>query len=333
MRGLAGAAIVGAGLAACTLTTDLDGFAGGPTPDGAAPPAVLPDSGVPKDGGPIAETGALTEAGPTIACSIPTDSDPMNCGACGRSCLGGECKGGKCSAARLIDGVFQHPLGIGVSRGKLYVGDDNTLVQADLDGTNLKVVVSSIDASYVFGNDDAVFFSEDNSKKVKRWAHPEDGTTTDVTGVIDAVSGVAVFGSGLYYTRYTDEGSGGGIYRVPLAGGASTKLKAWNHAETVTVADGKVYFAGDGQDVAELLHDDGTTDEIFSGGGTTGIAIRGDDAFVTLQGAGQVFHVSLSTKAKEMVASGLKGPSAIVATPNAIYWAEVNNGSVGVLVR
>jgi hypothetical protein len=322
MRAVPGIAIVAlGGFAACTLTTDLDGFAGGG--DDSAAPAKTPDGGVVPEVEDAGEGGA--------ACD--TDSDPHNCGVCGKDCLGGECKGGKCGQSVLASG-FDRPYGIGLSQNKLYVGDGRGLHELGLDGKELARVVTDLRPEYVWGTDTDVFFSEANDLMIHRWSHTTDGSAPAVTDRQPGLEGVAAGGGYLYFTRYQKPEEGGGVYRVPFpAGGEPEKMKPWNKAECVAFADGKVYFAGDGQDSANALHDDGTVDPLLTRGGPTGIFILGDDAFITRQAAGQVLRVSLSTKESETLADDLGAPSGIVATPTAVYWAEADTGKVGVIVR
>jgi hypothetical protein len=148
------------------------------------------------------------------------------------------------------------------------------------------------------------------------------------------VSGIGLSPTHVYYTRYQPAAEGGGVYRVtyPTVGDPE-KLKDWNNPECVNWAGGKTYFAGDGQDTADLLHDDGSVDELLKGGGPTGIVVLGDDAFITRQGSGELVHVSVMTKQADVLAQGLKAPSGVIATANAIYFVELNAGTIDVLVR
>ena len=320
------AAIVFGSFAACTLVTDLDGFStpavsegdGGRSPAGDAR-TTLPDGRV------------VDQDGATESCTADLASDTHNCGQCGKDCLGGECKDARCGPAVLARG-FERPLGIGLSQGKLYVGHAGALTEVSLDGKETKPVVTDVRVRYVWGTDTDVFFANERNASILRWAHTSDGKTSFVLGAPE-VSGVALSPTHVYYTRYIGTSQGGGVYRAPLGGGAPELLKAWNHAESVAWADGKVYFAGDGENTANLLNDDGSIDQLLDRGGPTGIFVLGDDAFITRQGAGELFRVPLSTRAPERLASGLDQPSGVIATASAIYWVEYGSGTLGVLVR
>src|SRR5689334_8984327 len=64
---------------------------------------------VPRDGEVAGEiSSALTCTGGLVACGtacVSLVSDPLNCGHCGRSCLGTACGGGSCQPHALATGV------------------------------------------------------------------------------------------------------------------------------------------------------------------------------------------------------------------------------------
>lgn len=322
---MAAAAIALGSFAACTLVTDLDGF---------STRAVVEGDGAPGDARAtttLADGRVLEPDGGDRSCAADLTTDTHNCGQCGKDCLGGECKNARCGPAVLARG-FDRPLGIGLSQGKLYVGHTGALTEVSLDGKETKPVVTDVRVRYVWGTEADVFFVNERNASILRWAHTSDGKTDFVLGAPN-VSGVALSPMYVYYTRYIEANKGGGVYRAPIGGGAPELLEAWNYAESVAWADGKVYFAGDGQDSANLLNDDGSIDELLDRGGPTGIFVLGDDAFITRQGAGELLRVPLSTREPQRLASGLDQPSGVVATASAIYWVELGPGTLGVLVR
>lgn len=314
------------GLAACTLTTDFDGLSGGAA-------NTANDGGQSRDAQTLADGRVIDPSGDggNLQTCGDTSSDPHNCGQCKHDCLGGACDSGKCQPFVLAQNL-DHPLGIGLSQGKLYLGIEGALLEIGTDGKDSKAVVSNVRPKYIWGTDTDVFFSRDGDT-IERWPHSSDGKTELVLGA-PAVSGVSLSPTHLYFTRYQGANQGGGVYRVSFPDvGTPEKLKGWNGAECVNWADGKTYFAGDGQDSANLLHDDGSVDQLLENGGPTGIFVLGNDAFITRQGAGELLRVDLTTKQSELLAHDLDGPSGIVATVTAIYWVELHRGTLDVLAR
>jgi hypothetical protein len=108
-------AIAGLLLAGCEWLVPLDGLAGG-------------------DGGPG-------------ACSPDLTSDPMNCGACGHSCLRGDCVSSRCQPAVLADDQ-SGPLGIDVSPRFVFWVNQNPpgIVRWDKDGGGVRTITSPTDA-------------------------------------------------------------------------------------------------------------------------------------------------------------------------------------------
>lgn len=97
LRSLACFACLGVMGCAATVAPDPDD----PKPD-AAPPSYAP----PDAGGPTCETPRNHDCNKDGYCD-DIQSDPQNCGGCGRDCGGGSCSDGKCSAIML---AFGQPL-------------------------------------------------------------------------------------------------------------------------------------------------------------------------------------------------------------------------------
>lgn len=65
---------------------------------------------------------------PMLTCAgacIDPSSDPVNCGACGHSCLGGACASGQCQAAVVVNASGTSPSVFGLDGGDVYYWDSN----------------------------------------------------------------------------------------------------------------------------------------------------------------------------------------------------------------
>ncbi len=113
-------------VASCSAILGLEERPARPAPDGAG----LPDASAPLDGlAPEASADAPADSTP-LPCDPGTlDSDPANCGECGRVCRSA-CAAGKCDADRLAD-LPGAPRGLFVEGGTLYL--------ATQDGTTARI--------------------------------------------------------------------------------------------------------------------------------------------------------------------------------------------------
>jgi sugar lactone lactonase YvrE len=136
--------------AACSLVTSFNGLEAAGTnavdaaasgsdasveADAAGPADSGPDGGT--DVGPASDDGMPTDEGnptDTGACSPDVAADPLNCGACGHSCLGGDCMSGECQ-----------PVVLAATNGSVGIAIDSTFVYwADSDAGAIRKVSKAL---------------------------------------------------------------------------------------------------------------------------------------------------------------------------------------------
>jgi hypothetical protein len=81
---------------------------------------------------------------PPASCG-DTRTDPLHCGRCNHSCRGGGCKAGQCEPVQLLSGLDRPGYCFVLRDRYLYFGERNTLVRANADGTDKRVLATSVD--------------------------------------------------------------------------------------------------------------------------------------------------------------------------------------------
>jgi len=189
--------------------------------------------------------------GPTV-CMANTESDPANCGACGRSCLGGSCTLGRCESQRLdsgdisgigdftVDALFLYYTGFAASGPtphrlwKIIIGPaagidyltlffhPTPLSQIAFDGTDF----------YTAEPNQYDQFDRGLIKKTNKEPFGGMNLATNQKPTTTAVLQQAGF---VYWATDVNQANGGDIKRVSAAGGAIT---------TITVLAGNVAYLG-----------------------------------------------------------------------------------------
>jgi len=126
------AAGAGAQVAACVSTAP---FAeGAPTVDGGGAP---PEASPPETGPAPEQDAAVADANCTS-----TQSDPLNCGTCGRSCLGGGCEAGVCLPVTIASGLVS-PGSLALDDASVYFAENGkTLWRMDKDGGGMSMLAT-----------------------------------------------------------------------------------------------------------------------------------------------------------------------------------------------
>jgi hypothetical protein len=269
----------------------LSGISGG-SPSADATPEAGPDAsidaGAPSDG----------EAGPPCDPST-VGEDPMNCGSCGHSCLGGACNSGTCGAVEVAAGQGSVSW-IAVDTSSVYWTNGTSVRACAKSGCGQPTVIASglVNAGEIVAGGSQVFWGEcdltSDAGNNGLFGCPSTGCKGTpallsdpqcVTGVgLDVTNGEVYFGYG-------------NLYRCPLGGcsGSPSDLASVGYVSSIVVEDSTVYFS--------------VSDGHLVSGGATG-------------GLGQCTAEYCSPTGGELVASA---PNLSVSTPsfvgNYAYWA------------
>ena len=210
-------------------------------------------------GGSAATAG--TSGGGSTATSCPGAdlmTDPLQCGSCGHSCLGGPCVAGACQAFRLA--TISAPSG-------------SAPTALALDASNVYAAVNPSD-----------------SEPGGMFAMPRaGGTPTMLTDKNQIVTALAVTSSMLYWAQYeplSPTTFRAGLYSVALAGNSNpTKIGDFGGP----VVDDDLVYAGHDNEVVRLPADGGPPFVIGHVSGSNGIgeiAVDADSVFVSSEGTG-----------------------------------------------
>jgi hypothetical protein len=216
-----------------------------------------------RDGGPSAPTdaGEPDASVPDAGQCIDTMRDPLNCGACGQRCEqrgpGPWCVLGRCTPAELTatSSPLDLPHGLRLEAGRVFVTESN--------------------------------FGHRRNRVVEITA---EGELLEWVTNQPAISDVVVWKNTLFWTTWDP----GGVFSKPMDGGLTEPLVNGGPGGTffALAVEGDVLFAvrnsfpaalvvkhlnPTGTDVPEVSH------QLLGTGGATGVAVCGEDAFVTIQ--------------------------------------------------
>lgn len=208
-----------------------DGGAGGGS-GGSDSTTTASNGGSASGGGGSSSSGAGTGgSGAGGGCAADTMTDPLNCGTCGRSCLGAACEGGLCASTLIASGTARS---LAVSGQAVVWGTATGARAAGLDGSSPRSVPIGVASAVpaVAGNADSTAFVVGTAVLVF------DATATTMTDNQPAISPVALAADAGHV--YWADGNGHiGLYQLDTTSHVVVQIAAPTPAPVaLTVGDG-----------------------------------------------------------------------------------------------
>jgi sugar lactone lactonase YvrE len=231
-------------------------------------------------------------------------------------------------------------------------GNDGTIKSVSLAGGAPTVLVPSITPREVALKGDAmVWTSAPPGNLAGAVMQQKGGAITPLVEGLDAPEGLMIFGNKIFFTEFKT----GGIYRIPLGGGAALKLAQGNYPFRIVADPTHVYWTNEGTagqtpangSVARYDYAQGGVVGVETIGGeqetprAIALALDGGGAATAVYWAnfseqGSIMRVDLggaTPSAPVTVASGLAYPNGITVDADKVYWTNRGDGTVMALAK
>ncbi len=177
------------------------------------------------------------------------------------------------------------------------------------------------------------------------------GQVTPLVEGLDAPEGLVIYGNKIFYTEFKT----GGIYRIPIGGGAALKLAQGNYPFRIVADKAHVYWTNEG--TAGQVPSSGSVARFdYAKGGVVGVEVIGDaqetpravaldvDAsgaataiyWANFAEQGSIVRVDLTGAtpgAPVTLAQGLGYPNGITVDADKVYWTNRGDGTVMALAK
>lgn len=271
-------------------TTNSAGTTDGGTLNGGGTTSFTPVGGEAGQGGEEQNGGA----GGAPACSPDLDTDPLNCGSCDHSCLGGECHAGECAPVLLAKGQ---------ARVQSLAADDKYVYWANYPG-DVNVI---------------------GQGRIQRAAFTGDGKIETVASGLTNPAGIIVDQSFAYFSNpYCCNST---IQKVAKAGGSPTSLATGQSGPQGGVLyDGILYWpnhVASGSVMAVSISAGGAAPLYPNLDRPQWVAADKDNIYWAELEAGFIRKAARAGGgASSIVASGEANPVLLTLTPQYLFWAN-----------
>jgi hypothetical protein len=266
---------------------------------------------------------------PGNGCEATLLSDPMNCGRCGRDCLGAACEQRSCRPIVLAETDLSYAFEAGplLRNGYVYFGGcaSQMFLRVSVDGGVAEAVLQEPTCVQDFGIDeDHVYWLGGSTVFVA----PLDGQSPSVPLVAGQSwpGSLRVVDGRMYWTQGVP---GWGLFRAAASPGEPME-QLWQSdgmswIEAVTVNETHCYFATqDG--IFGLAHDRGSPAQIALAKAKR-LALDGSHLYWTVQNAPDIWRVPLGGGETQLVASGTD-PGPLASDGVFVYWFDFGLGVI-----
>jgi sugar lactone lactonase YvrE len=282
-------------------------------------------------------------------CELRTTSDSLNCGRCGRSCLGAACQDGRC--APIILASATEPFAVAVDgEFVFYTATDATgeLCRVPKNGGSVESLsTEEADPRFVALDETHVYWTNYANGSVRR-ARKDGSSRETLRGDAGTPLGLALHGDSVYFSDAT----GGNVWVVAKSGGSARTLATGQATPTAIAVDAEyVYWTNQGEaNVRRAPHGSqnvsgeivGPLNEPLDAGGagadySWGIAVDDDNVYwrddvvgwSPIGGpVGRVMGISKSGGRERALVSGHPGARFLSLDEEFIYWTNYDSGTV-----
>jgi hypothetical protein len=268
-------------------------------------------------------SGMTADAG--ICPGVDTESDPLNCGACGNAC-----------ALTTIADNQASPAGIALGGSSVYWTISNStggavMIQPQGGGPPLRLALQGLGQNpHSIAVDATSIYTTNGGSRVMKM--PLGGGASTMLAASQQPTAIAVDATNVYWTEAGSPSGGlGNVMKLPLGGGTPTALATGQDSPGAIAIDAtSVYWTNrvNGTGRVMKVSIDGGAPTTLAGGLSLPSAIAVDATSVYWTTAGGTFgvmKVPLAGGTPTMLAIGQAYPNAIVVDATYVYWT---NGSV-----